>query len=117
MQLGSDTVGNASTTGVFYVLNDAHIHRTLVKELEQAWPDKSAQCNYETLEKLPYLVGIDISCSTLCPILIPFNGVQTAVIKESLRVSCGVVSPLPRVVGPESTEINGMHIPKGVRMF
>ena len=40
---------------------------------------------------------------------------QTAVIKESLRMAHGVVTPLPRIVGPVDSEISGVVIPAGVR--
>ena len=40
---------------------------------------------------------------------------QTAVIKESLRMAHGVVTPLPRVVGPVDSEISGVMIPAGVK--
>jgi len=63
-----------------------------VNELEEAWPEKDQKMGHEALEKLPYL---------------------TAVIKESLRMAYGVVSPLPRIVGPSSAEIAGVHIPAG----
>jgi hypothetical protein len=40
--------------------------------------------------------------------------VQTAVIKESLRVGVGAVTPLPRVVGPGDAHISGVRVPPGV---
>lgn len=53
---GSDTVGGTSTVVVLHVLSNPQIHATLIKELQDAWPDASAKVKYETLEKLPYLV-------------------------------------------------------------
>jgi len=94
LQAGSDTVGNTCTIGTFYVLNDQAIHSKLCKELQEVWPDRSAQLSYTTLEKLPYL---------------------TAVIKESLRMSHGIVTPLPRVVGPPGATIAGFNVPASVR--
>jgi cytochrome P450 len=41
---------------------------------------------------------------------------QTAVIKESLRMAHGVVTPLPRIVGPTDAEISGFIVPAGVRI-
>ncbi len=40
---------------------------------------------------------------------------QSAVIKESLRLAHGVVSPMPRVVGPDDAFISGYHVPAKVR--
>ncbi|KZV96245.1 cytochrome P450 [Exidia glandulosa HHB12029] len=88
---GGDTVGNAATVGTFYVLHNPSVRNALVAELCAAWQDKSVPMTYEELEKLPYL---------------------TMVIKESLRLSHGIVLPTPRVVHEAST-IAGYHVPPG----
>jgi len=107
---GSDTVGNVCTVGTYYILNDPRVQMMLVKELEEAWPDRDTAVGYEVLEKLPFLV-----CYFHC---ISASGTdvysQTAVIKESLRMAHGVVTPLPRIVGPTAAEISGEVIPLGV---
>lgn len=89
---GSDTVGNACTVALYHILDDPHVQKTLLQELMEVWPDKGLGVGYEKLEKLPYL---------------------TAVIKESLRMGHGVVSPLPRIIGPTDAEILGVTIPGG----
>ncbi|KIM39662.1 hypothetical protein M413DRAFT_19768 [Hebeloma cylindrosporum] len=89
---GSDTVGNVCTVGAYHILHNKDVHQKLFKTLKEAWPDKDAPASYETLEKLTYL---------------------TAVIKESLRMAHGVVTPLPRIVGPTDSEISGEIIPVG----
>ncbi|KAJ3559955.1 hypothetical protein NP233_g11133 [Leucocoprinus birnbaumii] len=89
---GSDTVGNTCTVALFYILNSPDVQKALLHELMEAWPDKEMNVGYEKLEKLPYL---------------------TAVIKESLRMGHGVVSPLPRIVGPADAEILGLTVPAG----
>jgi cytochrome P450 len=90
MFAGSDTVGNATTFGTFLVLSHERVYSKLFNELKEAWPDKNQPMRYEVLEKLPYL---------------------TAVIKESVRMAHGVVTPLPRVVPEPSAQIGGMTIP------
>ncbi|KAL0573599.1 hypothetical protein V5O48_008358 [Marasmius crinis-equi] len=87
---GSDTVANALTVGINAGLRDPEIKKRLVKELKNSWPDRNEKFEYTELEKLPYL---------------------TAFIKESLRCSYGVVSPLPRVVGPGDSKIAGFTVP------
>ncbi|TFK73743.1 cytochrome P450 [Pluteus cervinus] len=89
---GSDTVGNVCTVGTYHLLSNPKVKATLLRELQEAWPDKDSSMSYEALEKLPYL---------------------TAVIKESLRMASGIVTPLPRVVGPTDVEILGEKIPAG----
>ncbi|KAF5359444.1 hypothetical protein D9756_002939 [Leucocoprinus leucothites] len=88
---GSDSVGNACSVGIFHVLSNPDIHERLVNEIKEAWPEKDTPMGVQALEKLPYL---------------------TAVIKEALRFSHGVVSPLPRVTGAESI-IAGHTVPAG----
>ncbi|GJE97483.1 cytochrome P450 [Phanerochaete sordida] len=89
---GSDSTGNTCAMGTAFVLGHPEVHKQLVRELEEAWPDKDAEMRFPQLEKLPYL---------------------TAVIKESLRLSHGVVMPLPRVVGPGDVIIDGVTVPAG----
>ncbi|RDB30539.1 hypothetical protein Hypma_007214 [Hypsizygus marmoreus] len=91
LQAGSDTVGHTCILGTFHALSDGEVLAKLVGELKEAWPDKDTHVGYAMLEKLPYL---------------------TAFIKESLRVSHGVITPLARVV-PEATCIAGLNIPAG----
>ncbi|KAF8974372.1 cytochrome P450 [Flammula alnicola] len=90
LQAGSDTVGNTCTVGLFYVLNDDIVHARLIQELRSMWPDQSEPVSLSKLQDLPYL---------------------TAVIKEALRLSHGIITPLPRVVGSTGARIGGCHIP------
>ncbi|EEB89624.1 hypothetical protein MPER_12257 [Moniliophthora perniciosa FA553] len=87
---GSDTIGNACMVGTFGLLTNKEASEKLKRELDEAWPDSTATISFEALEKLPYL---------------------GAVIKESLRMSHGVASPLPRVVGPSGATIAGVPVP------
>ncbi|EEB91444.1 hypothetical protein MPER_10190 [Moniliophthora perniciosa FA553] len=89
---GSDTVGNACTIGARCLVRDDVVCGKLVQELEMAWPDKGNPLPLERLEKLPYL---------------------TAVIKESLRLSFGVVSPMNRMVPEAGAVIAGHPVPSG----
>uniref|UniRef100_A0A0W0FAH8 Benzoate 4-monooxygenase cytochrome p450 n=1 Tax=Moniliophthora roreri TaxID=221103 RepID=A0A0W0FAH8_MONRR len=89
---GSDTVGNACTVGARCLVRDERVRTKLVQELEAAWPDKDTPMPLERLEKLPYL---------------------TAVIKESLRLSHGVVTPMTRVVSDSGAVIAGRPVPPG----
>ncbi|TFK20097.1 cytochrome P450 [Coprinopsis marcescibilis] len=88
---GSDTVGATATIGTYHVLRNAKVKKRLREELVAAWPDPDSPMPWEKLEKIPYL---------------------TAVVKESLRMAHGTVSPLPRVV-PEDQVIASVTVPAG----
>jgi cytochrome P450 len=64
---GSETVGNIVTTGVFHVLSNKQVLDKLIIELDDAWSDTSSGMNYQTLEKLPYLVSILSCCFSSIP--------------------------------------------------
>lgn len=111
LQAGSETVGATCAAGVFFVLNDPAVRKKLVDELFDAWPDKDSPVGYEQLSCLPYLVSTlfeiyEITDACMYP--------QTAVIRESLRLSHGVVTPLPRVLLADQV-IGGYVVPAGVR--
>ncbi|KAH9838163.1 Cytochrome-P450, partial [Teratosphaeria destructans] len=72
---GADSTGNAASFAMFHILTDADIHKRVMTELNQAFPDPSEQCRVAVLEKLPYFVSA---------------------IKEAQRMSYGVIGRLPR---------------------
>ena len=91
---GSDTTGNALLVGAFHLLRNTEAHATLKTEIDAAWAGAGPfGPEMRTLESMPYL---------------------NAVIKESLRLSVGVVSGLPRVTPPGGANIAGVAIPGGV---
>ncbi|KAF9063652.1 cytochrome P450 [Rhodocollybia butyracea] len=92
MAAGGDTSGTASQVGTFYALKNPEIHRRLLEELCDAWPNMDQPMSYVALEKLPY-----------------FN----AFVKETLRFAIGIIHPLPRVVGPATPSIGGLKLPIG----
>ncbi len=55
LNAGSDTVGQTSTSAVFYVLADPKIHRRLLDELKNAWPEKDQNVSLAVLEKTTLL--------------------------------------------------------------
>ncbi|PGH17767.1 hypothetical protein AJ79_00908 [Helicocarpus griseus UAMH5409] len=88
----SGTTGNALTITAYHVVANPEIYRTLKAELESAFPNPNSEMIYTKLEKLPYL---------------------TAVIKEGLRLSYGVIGRLPRVVPESGAEFNDYKVPAG----
>jgi len=89
----SETAGNAMSICAFHVIYNPRIYAKLRNELVEAFPDPSAPLDYLSLEKLPYLTGV---------------------IKEGLRLSYGVIYPLPRVVPEGGVTFNDIFIPEGV---
>jgi cytochrome P450 len=88
----ADTTGNGLTTGVYEVIKNPNIYAKLTAELENAFPDLSAKMELAVLERLPYLSGV---------------------VNESLRLSFGVISRLPRIVPEGGAQFEGYIIPAG----
>ncbi|KAH9029234.1 putative P450 monooxygenase [Lactarius pseudohatsudake] len=97
---GSDSTSIASTTISYYILHNPEVQRRLVNELRVTWPVLEDVPRYEVFEKLPYLA------------MLSGGFLQTAVIKEGLRISPAIAA-LPRVVPPEGATIDGTFIPGG----
>ncbi|KAL0564526.1 hypothetical protein V5O48_017520, partial [Marasmius crinis-equi] len=89
---GSETVGNTCVIGTFNLLNDPSVLNKLKRALDEVWSDVDERISLEKLEKIPYL---------------------TAVIKESLRLSYGVSTALPRIVDKPGHVIAGHSVPVG----
>jgi cytochrome P450 len=98
MFAGGDTTGNTLMLSTFYLLQDRAAMERLKNELKAAWPDLDFERapTLRELEKLPYLNGV---------------------IKEGLRMTSGVVSPLPRVVPAGGAKICGVFVPAGVSIM
>jgi cytochrome P450 len=94
MFAGADTVGNTLMLGTYHLLKQPETLQRLKSELTAAWPSLDGkEPKIRQLENLPYL---------------------NAVIKESLRMTSGVVSGLLRVVPPTGATIAGVSVPPGV---
>lgn len=89
---GTDTSSDALAVGTLNVLGRPAVLARLRAELDTVWPRLDERPRYEALEALPYL---------------------TAVVKESLRCSHGVVHPMTRIVPRGGARISGAHIPAG----
>lgn len=92
MFAGADTSGNAMMLGSFYLLKQPDTYKKLKSELSDAWSSLDSPPSLQQLERLPYLNGV---------------------VKESLRLSSGVVSGLLRVVPDKGETISGHAVPGG----
>jgi cytochrome P450 len=91
---GTDTVGNTLMLGAFHLLKHPDKMQKLKSELSAAWPSLlENEPKVRDLERLPYM---------------------NAVIKESLRLSSGVVSGLLRIVPATGAVITGVDVPPKV---
>jgi cytochrome P450 len=92
---GADTVGNTRTLGKYHLLKQTDKLQKLKTELQAAWPSlQHTEPKLRDFRNLKYL---------------------NAVIKESLRLSSGVVSGLLCVVPESGATIAGGSVPPGVR--
>lgn len=76
--------------GTFHLLENPKLLKRLRDELQTIWPELEKSPRFEDLEKLPFL---------------------TAIVKESLRISPGVASPLLRVVPAQGVTVDGFQVP------
>ncbi|KAK4448316.1 Trichodiene oxygenase [Podospora aff. communis PSN243] len=86
-----ETTGNTLSVIAWRVLSDGEVHRKLREELVRAFPE-GERMDYLALEKLPYLTGV---------------------VKEGMRLSYGVIYPLPRVVPAPGATFDGHFLPRG----
>ncbi|GFF50649.1 hypothetical protein IFM61606_06194 [Aspergillus udagawae] len=89
---GVESVAHTAVYAIVFVGQDQAIADRLRQELEEIWPDPRSVPDLTQLEKLPFL---------------------TAVVKESLRLAPGILTPLPRVVPQTGATIGGESIPGG----
>ncbi|TRM68171.1 cytochrome P450 [Schizophyllum amplum] len=89
---GSHTVAATCIVGFYHILNNKDVYHRLFAELKEAIPDVHDSIRFEDVEKLPYL---------------------TAVIKEALRLSHGVVLPMLRIVNTDGVVLDGIVVPRG----
>lgn len=90
---GADTTGNALMLGSYYLLKSVKAYETFTQELQELWPVLEQEPDLQDLESLPYL---------------------NAVIKESLRMTTGVVTGLLRIVPQGGAKICETYVPAGV---
>jgi cytochrome P450 len=105
---GTDTTGSTLMLGAFHMLENQSLAKRLKEELYVNWPDLDKIPKFEDLQKLPFLVR------SFTVYTISADQGQTAVVKESLRISPDVASPLLRVVPASGATIDGAFIPAGV---
>lgn len=118
----ADTTGNAMTMATYQLLQHPAALKRLQGELREAMPAADAGAwkalPYEDLANLPYLVCGYLHFLTKDD-LSQRNGTdhktnKTAVIKEALRMSYGLMGRLPRVVPASGMRVLDCYIPAGV---
>ena len=107
---GSDTTAYSLACATYYILTHREVLQSLQAELRQDMQRTALSPDWKYISQLPYLVNLFLTTSLL--LLIRPN--QTAVIKESLRLSSGIPGILPRVVPPQGAQLGSHYIPGGV---
>ncbi|RPA76094.1 cytochrome P450 [Ascobolus immersus RN42] len=88
---GSITVTHNLSHAVFLLAKNKVIHQRVFQEIKAIWPTLETRPSYEQLEKLPYL---------------------TAVVKEVLRLSPGVIGGIARRVPKGGVTLSDRFIPE-----
>jgi hypothetical protein len=60
MAAASDTTGNGMTVAAYNVVQNPAIYKKLKAELQAAFPDTNDKLEFTKLERLPYLVSLNI---------------------------------------------------------
>ncbi|GKZ16483.1 hypothetical protein AbraIFM66951_000289 [Aspergillus brasiliensis] len=91
---GTETTARSLSVGTYHLLTREDVRLKLGEELKTVMPTPDTRVSRTELEKLPYLSGV---------------------INESLRLSTGVSSRIPRVAPTEALVYKEHVIPPGVR--
>lgn len=87
-------MANALPYGTFCISQDEKLQDKVFQELQSVWPDSSDPVpDYDILRQLPILNGV---------------------VKESLRLTYGVIVGPPRLVGSNGAHVDGYYIPPKV---
>ena len=109
---GSITVAKVMTNGFYHILADEKVLQRLTKKLDEAICNPAVIPPVKDLERLPFLVSQPIHGYH-----IPFSRVQTAVIRESLRISAVISSRMPMTSPEKPLQYHGWCIPPGVGLY
>jgi cytochrome P450 len=106
------TTGNAMTVTAYHVLRDKKIYSQLRAEILGNFPDNPEKMDFQSLERLPYLV------SSLYPTVFwqIANMGKNGTVKEGLRLSYGVIGRLPRCVPEGGAVFQDHFIPAGYKV-
>jgi cytochrome P450 len=58
LSAGNDTTSNAMIVGIYQILKNPNVYKTLTDELLQSFPDGTEEITYDKAKKLPYLVRL-----------------------------------------------------------
>jgi cytochrome P450 len=112
---GGDTTAKVLANLVFFLCqNRSTILEKLRKELKKVTHDGEIRPPLREMEQVPLLVSGSPSTENPCESLI---GVQTAVLKETLRTHGPLTSRLPRVSPREDLKYKSWTIPAGVSVL
>jgi cytochrome P450 len=110
---GGEATARVLAVASFHIVANKHrVLSALRLELEAAFPDKYAQLDLKTLEKLPWLVRTHTCVAERRDVLLTME-LQTAVIEESLRITTLVVSRLPLIAPCDALRYGQWSIPPG----
>ena len=119
---GGETTSRILTTATYHIL--ANMDRVLPRlkaELSSLMVDRDTRPEVKDLEKLPWLVSVAVyTCNCNKAFYIHTEtaaAVQTAIIKESLRIAGLVTSRLPLISPIEPLRYGAWEIPAGVISF
>ena len=112
---GSDTISRVLSIATFHLLDNPDALLRLREELTMAMPNAHMHIEVAVLKSLPWLVSDTQERFVVGPNTNNINQ-QTAVVKESLRITALVTSRLPVVHPHDPLFYQDWEIPVGVRL-
>ncbi|CAG8949922.1 hypothetical protein HYFRA_00004252 [Hymenoscyphus fraxineus] len=113
MAAGGETTGRVLTTATYFLLANDDALTRLKKELVEVMADNQQLASLTVLEKLPWLVSLSLQIWNNFAADMELKFSQTAVIKESLRITALVTSRLPLVSPNLPLRYKEWEIPAG----
>ncbi|RAL03516.1 cytochrome P450 [Aspergillus ibericus CBS 121593] len=89
---GTETTARSLAVGSYYLLTIEHVRTKLREELKSLMPTPETRVTWAELEKLPYMCGV---------------------VNETLRLSTGISSRIPRIAPTETLVYKNYVIPPG----
>lgn len=111
---GTDSAGNTLANAIYYILASPSISLKLFEELQDNGITSLENFDCRLVQRLPYLVRFPINSRSYLERFSSDLKMQTAVLKETMRIYTLGPGVFPRVVPDGGVTVGGYFLPAGV---